>query len=224
MSIFDEVSASNSEDRNYPYYKYIKPPAELGASGKGNLTALGNDIGAIQAYVGVLVSGKSKAQSVSPMGNKYFMNTGGTCTASDGSKQSRYVYINNVPDGAIPLISSATGVNLTEFEGLVPGALEDMSYINPMKLFTAFSKGTSCQQITMGTRDISNNETTESQYVLDDDLRDYNACWFPNRVNPVTQQKCVEAMTMPKDASIQLYATCVSILGIYILYSVLRKR
>ena len=223
MSIFNEVSASNSEDRNYPYYKYIKSPSDMGASSAGNLSALKNDVLAILAYKDVLVSGNSKAQTTGPLGNKYFMDTGATCTAPDGSSQPRYVYINNIPDGAIPLLSSATGVNITQYEGLVPGALEDMTYINPMKLFTAFSKGTDCQQITMSTRDISNNDMTESEYVLNDDITDYNACWFPNGVNPVTKTQCVEAMTV-QEPSVQVYATCVGIVGIYILYCLLRKR
>ena len=221
MSIANEVSASNSEDRNYPYYKYIKSPDALGASSKGNLTALGNDVKAITSYVGVLVTGQSSAQTVAPLGNKYFMNTGATCTAPDGSTQPRFVYINNIPSGSIPFMPGAQVDNL---RGLVPGALEDMTYVNPLKLFTAFSKGTDCQQITMDTRDIDNNATTESEYVLKDDIVDYSPCWFPNRVNPVTNKACIEAMTLPNDPSIQLYATCVGILGIYILYCLLRKR
>jgi hypothetical protein len=224
MSIFNEVSASNSEDRNYPYHKYIKSPSDMGVSSKGNLDALKTDVNALKAYVGVLLSGNSDAQPVRPLGNKYFMNTGATCNAPDGSTQPRFVYINNVPSGAIPLVSSAMGVDLTEFRGLVPGALEDMSYINPLKLFTAFSKGTNCQQITMDTRDIENSERTESQYVLDDDIKDYDSCWFKDRVNPVSKRTCVEAMTLPHDKSVQMYATCIGILGIYILYSLLRKR
>jgi hypothetical protein len=220
MSIHDEVAASNSEDRNYPYYKYIKSPEALGASSKGNLTALGNDVKAIIAYKEVLISGQSSAQTVAPLGNKYFMNTGATCTAPDGSTQSRYVYINNMPSGSIPFMSGAQIKNL---QGLVPGALEDMSYVNPIKLFTAFSKGTDCQQITMGTRDIDNNSMTESEYVLNDDIADYNPCWFPDKVNPVTKKACIEAMTLPRDPSVQLYATCIGIMGIYILFCLLRK-
>jgi hypothetical protein len=221
MSIHDEVAASNSEDRNYPYYKYIKSPEALGASSKGNLTALGNDVKAITSYVGVLVTGQSNAQTVTPLGNKYFMNTGATCTAPDGSSQSRYVYINNMPSGSIPFMSGAQIKNL---QGLVPGALEDMSYVNPIKLFTAFSKGTDCQQITMDTRDIDNNSMTESEYVLNEDIADYNPCWFPDRVNPVTKKACIEAMTLPRDPSVQLYATCIGIVGIYILFCLLRKK
>jgi hypothetical protein len=220
MSISNEVSASNSEDRNYPYYKYIKSPDALGASSKGNLTALGNDVKAITSYVGVLVTGQSSAQTVAPLGNKYFMSTGATCTAPDGSSQPRFVYINNIPSGSIPFMPGAQVKNL---QGLVPGTLEDVSYMNPFKLFTAFSKGTNCQKITMDTRDIDNNTMTESQYVLNDDIADYNPCWFPGGVNPVTKKSCIEAMTLPNDPSIQMYATCVGILGIYIMYSLLRK-
>jgi hypothetical protein len=223
MSIFNDISASNSEDRNYPYHQYIKSPDQLGASSKGSITALGNDINAMKSYVGVLVTGHSKGQSVSPLGNKYFMDTGATCISPDGSTQPRSVYINNVPSGSIPLISSSMGVSMTNFEGLVPGVLEDLSYINPMKLFTAFSTGTDCQQITMETRDISNNVMDESKYVLNDDLSDYNSCWFKDKKNPVSNVKCVEAMSLPKDPMVQTYTTCIGLLGIYILYSLLRK-
>jgi hypothetical protein len=222
MSIFDEVS-SNKKDNNYPYYKYIYSPDQLGASSQGNLTALGNDINALTSYVDVLVTGQSSAQAVAPLGNKYFLTTGATCKDPQGTSQSRYVYINNVPDGDIPLISSAMGQDLTNYEGLVPGVLEDLSYINPLKLFTAFSKGTNCQQITMETIDISNNVASESQYVLDDEIQYYNQCWFPDNTNPVTQATCQEGMQMPKDPIVQTYATCVGLLGIYIAYQLLKK-
>lgn len=224
MSIFNDLS-SGSKDNNYPYYKYINTPESLGASSKGTLDALQSDVIAMTYYVqGVLVEGKSKAGHATPLGNKYFMSTGATCTAPDGTSQPRYVYINNVPDGAIPLISSAMGVNLTEFEGLVPGVLEDLTYINPLKLFTAFSEGTDCQQITMEVKDISNNVTEESHYVLNDDIKDYNSCWFDNKKNPVTKVKCIEAMSVDKkDPGLQLYTLCVGLLGIYIMFCLLKK-
>lgn len=224
MSIFNDVSASNTEDRNYPYHQFIKSPEKMGASSKGNLTALGNDIKALSNYVNVLVTGQSKAQEVSPMGNKYFMDTGATCTAPDGTTQPRNLYINNVPSGSIPLISSAMGVNLTQFEGLVPGVLEDLSYINPLKLFTAFSTGTDCQQITMETRDIKNATSEESKYVLNEDIADYNSCWFKERKNPITNKPCVEGMSLPHDPVIQLYMVSIGVLGIYIIFGLLRKK
>lgn len=217
-----EVSASN----DYPYHTYIKSPDKLNSSSKGTLGALSNDIGAISSYVDVLVSGNSKAQAgKGPLGNKYFLDTGGTCKDQNGISQKRFVYINNVPDGNIPLISSAMGKPMTQFEGLVPGILEDLSYVNPSKLFNAFSESSNCQQITMEVKDISNNVTKESNYVVNDDIADYNECWFSSKVNPVTKQKCgkKEGMTNQHDHGIYLYKVVISGIGIFILYSLLKK-
>jgi hypothetical protein len=116
------------------------------------------------------------------------------------------------------------GVNLTQFEGLVPGVLEDLSYINPLKLFTAFSTGTDCQQITMETRDIKNATSEESKYVLNEDIADYNSCWFKERKNPITNKPCVEGMSLPHDPVIQLYMVSIGVLGIYIIFGLLRKK
>ena len=234
-----EVAASN----DYPYHTYIKSPDKLNSSSKGTLTALSNDIGAISSYVDVLVSGNSKAQSGNgPLGNKYFLDTGGTCKDENGTSQQRFVYINNVPDGNIPLMSSAMGAPMKQFEGLVPGILEDLSYVNPSKLFNAFSESSNCQQITMQVKDISNNVTTESNYVVNDDISDYNACWFSSKVNPVTKQKCgssnnknnknnknkkkgkKEGMAVKSDTGIYIYKIVIGGLGLFILYSLLKKR
>ena len=46
---------------DYPYYKYIKLPDEIGMSSKGDLNTLGKDIDGLVAYVELLVSGDSKA-------------------------------------------------------------------------------------------------------------------------------------------------------------------
>ena len=209
MSIYQSVSTE--EDRNYPYHKFIKTPKEMGSSNAGTLTALGKDIGAMGAYVGVLTTGDTSAHvgGVKALGNKYFMKTGATCNAPNG-KQPRYIFVNNIPSGMLG-------------KGLVPGALENITYINPLKLFTAFSQGTSCQQITMETRDIKNATSTESRYVLNDDITSYNPCWFKNKKNPVTDETCREGMTMPKNAS-KLYMVGVGIVGIYILHRLLHKR
>jgi hypothetical protein len=211
MSIYQSVSTE--EDRNYPYHKFIKTPKELGSSNAGTLSALGKDIGAMGAYVDVLTTGDSRGHvgGVGPLGNKYFMKTGATCDAPNG-KQQRYIFVNNIPDGTFA------------GRGLVPGAIENITYINPLKLFTAFSQGTSCQQITMETRDIKNASSTESQYVLNDDIASYNPCWFQGNKNPVTGETCREGMTMPKDTTTQLYYVGLGIVGIYILHRLLHKR
>jgi hypothetical protein len=210
-------------NENYPYHKYIKNPSQLGSSPKGDMITLGKNIGALQEYVGVLVSGHTKANvGGKPLGNKYFMNTTGTCTDNFGTEQKRYVFINNIPSGNIPLISSAMGQSLGQFEGLVPGILENIGYINPVKLFTAFTESNNCQQITMETKDVSNNIKMESQYVTNDDIKDYDPCWFPTKKNPVTNENCKEGMTNPPD--VMLYFVGLGGLGLYLMYKLLNKR
>lgn len=166
----------------YPYSDYIKSPSQLDVSSKGTLTALGKDIDALENYVDVLTTGKSKAQTVSPLGNKYFMDTQSTCTASNGS-QDRYVFINNIPDSSI-------GEN-----GLITGIIQDIESLNPAALFNAFSSDNNCQKVTMDTRSTTNVTGKDSKYVNNSDVETYDACWFSNKMNPVTKEKCKEGMT-----------------------------
>ena len=219
-----ESKAKLKEDVTYPYSKYILSPGNLGASPSPN--ALGNDVRALISYVKVLVNGNSSAQSVSPLGNRYFMDTGGKCKDAAGVKQTRYIYVNNVPDGNIPFISSAMGQNMSSFKGLVPGVLGNIAYINPGKLFSAFDKETPCQKIKMPIRDINNNETVEEKYVSESDIKEYNPCWFSTRQNPVTKLPCREGMstyTIPDDKMVQVYAASIYLLGAYILFRLVQK-
>jgi len=223
-----------SDDQNtYPYSKYIKSPEKLGASPSPK--ALSTDIKALISYVEVLVSGESKAQNVSPLGNKYFMDTGGKCKDSAGVEHPRYVYINNIPDGSIPLLSSAMGQKMSSF-GLVPGVLGNIAYINPSKIFSAFDKETPCQQIKMPIRDILNRTSEEEKYVNNSDIKDYNPCWFSitknskksksKRINPVTGAECKEGMTtrtMHDDSMIKMYKMSVYLLGAYLLFRLVQK-
>jgi hypothetical protein len=215
-----------SDSNTYPYSKYILQPDKLGASPSAGITPLKNDVKALISYVQVLVSGQSNAQAVSPLGNKYFMDTGGKCKDATGAEQTRYVYINNVPDGDIPFISAAMGENMTSFEGLVPGVLGNIAYMNPAKLFTAFDKETPCQKIKMPIRDINNATSEDEKYVCESDIKEYNPCWFSNRNNPVTNQSCRQGMTTSKvhsDKVVKIYAASIYLLGAYILFRMVQK-
>jgi len=192
----------------YSYSDNIKSPTQIGVSSKGNLTALGNDIDAIEEYIDVLTTGKSKAQRVSPLGDKYFMNTTATCSDSSGKSQERYVFINNIPDGMI-----------AGEKGLIPGIVEDIIDMDPTSLFTAFSADNACQKITLDTRDANNVEATQSQYVLNSDIANYNPCWFTKNKNPVTNATCKEGMGSP-----QTYVEPLYFLGVGILVAVLVHR
>ena len=89
-------------------------------------------------YVELLVTGDSKASATGkPLGNKFFLKTGGKCAAIDScsdpndastcEKVDRYIYVDNVPEGNIPFISSGLGVNFSDFKGLIPGAMGNLN-------------------------------------------------------------------------------------------------
>jgi len=227
---------------DYPYYKYIKTPKEVGMSDKGSLNQMGKNINGLVSYVEILVSGKSKASATGrPLGNKFFLNTNGKCIDTKTKKESeRYIYINNVPSGNIPFISSGMGVNFSEFKGLIPGVMGNLNAFNPMTLMNAFLTGTTpdCQQITMETIDINNKKSSETHFVSLIDIKSIDPCSFPNKINPVTTQQCREtfsnmnlnpnnyACVMPKvpdDLFAQAYIASLSCLGVYIAYRAMVK-
>jgi len=123
----------------YPYYKNINSPnsSNMNMSSNGTLSALGQDIEGLIAYVQLLVEGGGNASIPGgPLGNKFFLKTGAKCIDTETNEEvDRYIYIDNVPSGNIPFVSSALGQNFTEFEGLIPGAMSDLNVFNPYSIF-----------------------------------------------------------------------------------------
>ena len=224
----------------YPYYNNIKMPNQIGMSETGSIQAMAQDIEGLIQYVELLVTGQSGASATGgPLGNKFFLQTGAKCTDVSSNQQvDRYIYVDNVPDGQIPFVSGAMGVNFSQFEGLIPGAMGNLNVLNPFAIMQSFLSGSNpqCQELTMQTIDNSNNVSTETQDVTLVDIKNMNACTFPNGTNPVTKVKCKETfqqrkgvaanaapVKMPKDPVAQLYFAGLAGLGIYVLYKFMEK-
>jgi hypothetical protein len=129
-----ENGASNVEtDLLGPSYSYadsITGPTSLGVGSNGSFGQLGTNANAIAYYTEALITGNP------PLGNQFFVNTGGMCTAPNGSLQPRYNYINNMSTGAgaLPAAISELG---SDFNGLIPGVVDDIEGLNPLHLFSA---------------------------------------------------------------------------------------
>lgn len=222
---------------DYNYVNYIKTPEDMGMSDEGSLDTLAHDVHGLIAYVELLAAGNSDASEIGgPLGDKFFLETGAKCNDIATTRNvNRSLYMNNVPDGNIPFLSSGMGVNFTDFRGLVPGVIGNLSNINPIQIFQAFVAGSmpDCQAITMETIDANNVYGTKTAYVTNTDIQNMNACWFPDGTNPVNNKKCREAFQtkeekkknknkdedslMPNDPYIKLYYSAISIFGLYIL-------
>ena len=227
---------------DYKYTDFIKSPDELGMSDRGNISTLTKDVEGIIAYVEVLASGQSKASKTGQaLGDQFFLETGAKCKdIATGKKVTRSLYINNIPDGSLPFISSGMGVDFKDFKGLVPGVIENISNLNPMLIFQAFMSGSEpdCQSVTMPTMDVNNNSGIKTAYVTNTDIQDMNACWFSNGVNPVRYAKdpndkgarCKEegfqnySSKMPNDPYVKLYYSLIAILGLYILLKTFKRK
>jgi hypothetical protein len=222
----------------YPYYQNIKSPREIGMGDDGSIQQMGKDIDGLIQYVQLLVTGNSTASATGgPLGNKFFLQTGAKCAATnaDGNLVDRYIYVNNVPEGNIPFISSGMGVNFSEFKGLIPGAMGNLNVLNPFGIMRSFLSGANppSQEITMETIDNENNKSPETHYVTIADIKSIDPCSFPDRRNPSTKKSCRETFQtgvsknairiMSNDPLEQLYLASLAGIGIYILYKCMEK-
>ena len=251
-NIFQEVLADAGavEERllgpNYEYWKQIKTPPELGMTSDGTLGALGKDIDGLVQYVEVLVTGQGASKTGRPLGNKFFLPTGGKCKdirSCDGQgaecqlqEVDRYIYINNVPQGNIPFISSGMGQNFSDLKGLIPGAMSDLNVLNPFAIMQAFMAGGTpdCSAIKLETINVDNISSTETHYVSIVDQKNMDPCSFIERVNPQTGQQCKEifsnmqplepALYLPDDPMVQFYYGILGVLGLYIVYCLMNRR
>lgn len=202
-NIFDDVlgDMDNLEEEilgpSYSYSDNIKSPSNLGMSTSGKKIQKNAD--GLFAYSDILLFGKSKASKTGkPLGNKFFMETGAKCTdVVTGKQVTRSIYVNNIPDGSIPFLSADAGINMTTFEGIVPGIISNVAHINPLGLLQAFVSGANpdCQAIEMQTVDSNNNKSTDMKYLTNLDIKSMNPCWFPNKTNPITNKKCSESFS-----------------------------
>jgi hypothetical protein len=242
-NIFNDVTKNLKETEEkilgpqYDYVKNIKSPGELGMSGKGSFASLERNIKGIIGYTELLVTGNSRASKTGrPLGNKFFFKTGAKCKDKQtGNSTDRYIYVNNVPDGSIPFISSGLDTNFTTFRGLIPGTMSNLSHINPLQILQSFMTGTNpeCQPITMETIDVNNIINRDTKNVTTIDIQSMSPCWFLNKTNPVTNEKCKETFSnisndMSRDISediiTKLYFSSLGIFGIYILLKLLEKK
>ena len=166
------------------------------------------------------------------------MQTAAKCTdITSKNEVDRFIYINNVPQGNVPLISSGMDVNFSEFKGLIPGTISNLNAFNPLLMFQSFMTGShpDCQELTMETIDTHNNRSTETNFVTLVDIQNMDPCSFENKTNPVTNNKCRETFATressnvattagkycPQDTGVKIYFTALGILGAYIVYKIM---
>ena len=190
---------------SYDYAGHIKSPTEMGMSAAGNFGALADDVSGLLGYVTLLIGGDcsrgigecaSKRLNVNgnfagdygkPLGNQFFLETPVKCKdIATNQDVTRSIYVNNIPDGRIPLVSDMTGVSFDDFKGIMPGIMSNIAQINPMQILMSFVTGTStaCQMVTMPTMDVNDNRGTDRRYITNGDIKAMPDNWFSGGVPP----------------------------------------
>jgi hypothetical protein len=255
----------------YNYVKHIKTPRELGMTSSPSFIALADDVSGLLSYIELLTTGTCKLGKCAgknvdengrtigningPLGNKFFVETGIQCKDIATEKSvKRSIYVNNVPDGAIPLLSNISGnIRLGSFKGLIPGLLGNIAQIHPTQILLAFTSGSNppCQQIKMETIDNNGAKKLESGYLTNSDIDIMPDSWFPNQaglrkrdydltatvsesftdkgannVPPKNDNKTaiIDYSKMPNDYIIRFYYSMLGLLGLYILLRLMLKK
>jgi len=137
----------------------------------------------------------------------------------------RWIYVNNIPDGSVPFISSgADGRGFQSLRGLIPGALGNLGALNPVQLFNGFTAGTypDCAKITLETVDNNNAKSSETRHIAMIDMAQLNPCSFPGRYNPASGNSCrvrsdgfhkLKEETSTKEKPSDIYNTGVNVIG-----------
>lgn len=214
-NVMDDLSKTEESllGPTYKYYEQIKTPDQLGMSSNGSIGALTKDVKGLLSYTSLLVSGSSDASvTKKPLGNQFFLKTGAKCTdIKTNNLVDRYIYVNNIPDGRFPLVSNIAGISFNEFRGLVPGTLSNAAQINPLQMLQSFMTGSNpdCQEIEMSVINNQNRSNRERHHVTSLDIQNIPPCWFSEKFNPVTREKCGGGLVSQSkaDAAVSIAAT-----------------
>ena len=223
----------------YKYHRNIRTPSELGMSAKGDMGTLARDIAGIINYTDILVTGGGRASKTGkPLGNKFFLKTGGLCDPIDkpGNEVTRYLYINNIPDGSLPFLPGGSA-----FRGMIPGVVGNVMKLNPLDIVSGISQPAKpkCRKVRLQTVDANNRVSSATHYVADVDIAKLSGCNFSGNRNPVTGKRTsgcrsgFELINNPKkeldiiegkdDAILNLYHMSFGLLMVYMLFKLKNK-
>lgn len=190
---------------NYPYHKNISTPDDMKMSPEAE--SLDENIVGLINYASLLMTGNTDANkkikyeqatlgSKQPLGDRIFVKTMGNCKKKilkDGvvvepetpGSANRYVYVDHIPTGNIPEMG-----NISAMKGLIPGVMDNIFKLNPIKIITAMGKPAEPDCLEVEFETIQYNKKTEKHELLPekhwvsvDDLKSLNPCTFKSVKN-----------------------------------------
>lgn len=116
---------------------------------------------------------------------------------------TRYVYLNNIPDGQIPFMGAATKGVMPK--GLVPGVFKNIAGLNPIPIIKSFTESSTpdCTAISVSIVDTDNTNRIQVAHVANSEIKDIDPCVFApsgrevkksKRINPITNVTCQKTL------------------------------
>lgn len=130
--LWSNLDNQNIMGPSFDYAGAVPGPSSLGVGSDGSFSQLSTNASAVGTYIKTLISGDP------PLGDSYFVNTGGMCTAPNGSLQVRSNYINNKPQTQDDMPAGLKDLG-SDFNGLIPGTVGDITALNPLYLFKSLA-------------------------------------------------------------------------------------
>ena len=153
---------------NYSFADELKTPSEIGVGKGGGIGSITRAVGGINYYVDAIGFGeatmmaKNMDMTQQPLGIRYFIKTGATC--SNGADM--YEYVNTVPNGLPGRVGNEIQKTLgVKFRGLAPGIVEDSATaLNPLPLLKSVVGSTyaKCKKITLPVGDMEGRIASKS--------------------------------------------------------------
>lgn len=208
-SDLEKGAGSVGEDIMGPAYSYadnIQGPASMGVGSNGTMSQLGRNTDAIMNYVKYMISGPA-------LGNQYFVATGGQCIAPDGSTQDRFNFINNISNGADTLpkaMKQDLGGIASDFNGLIPGMLQDVEGLNPITLFSSLAADSvpPCKCYTCPT-----TSGSQSKFLTESLSPDFD----PDLCKEVDSSQCIPTKESFTNMGSPIWPVCVAMLALLFL-------
>jgi hypothetical protein len=220
---------------DYDYSSYVKTPESMGANSGASWDSFQNNLKIGTKFgLSLMTNNFSVNKTGGPLGMDYLLNTNTLCNAIDicgndtdpsgNPKVPRYTYIQTV----------------TPNTGIIGSMISDIEKgFNPNNLELSFTPSIDCQKVSLYTRDQNNNVGIGSAWVAKKEIQSINPCYFSNRINTVTGEKCSESFEnysdskydkymiysnkKEKDIVESVYLTGLMVFGLYLVYCFMKK-
>tara|TARA_B110001450_G_C17646872_1_gene491592 strand:+ start:716 stop:1471 length:756 start_codon:yes stop_codon:yes gene_type:complete len=229
-----DFSLSDTLGGSYNYANKINNPSSLGMSSNGSMGTLGKNITGLIGYIQALISGRGVALKnlgdSGVLGNKYFLNTLTKCKNEETNKlEDRYIFINHVPDGNIPFLSSGDSVG--SMRGLLPGVLSNIAQVKPNELYDSMLEGNQpkCREIELEVIDTSGNCSKEKHFLAISEINNMPASWKVPECSGFTNydektNNVLNTSHYSNDIYTKLYFLSINVLFFYILIKLMYQK